>query len=66
MANVWVAGIMGVSNPQELIGKTDFDFFPKKLAQKYRQDEIDVIESGQAKLNILEQVVDKKNVRRWY
>lgn len=66
LANVWVSHLMGANGPTEIIGKTDFDFFPKKLAQKYRQDEVEVIESGESKLNIIEQVISKKHIRRWY
>ncbi len=32
---------------EEIIGKTDFDFFPPELAAKYQQDDRRVIESGQ-------------------
>src|SRR5262249_41307255 len=32
--------------PEEMIGKTDFDFFPYELARKYRQNDIDVMKSG--------------------
>jgi PAS domain S-box-containing protein len=30
----------------ELLGKTDFDFFPEQLAAKYRRDDMEVIETG--------------------
>lgn len=33
---------------QDIAGKTDFDFFPKELAEKYREDDRRVIESGRA------------------
>ncbi|MBA7522106.1 Sensor histidine kinase RcsC [subsurface metagenome] len=66
LANVWVSRLMGVENPQELLGKTDFDFHPKKLAHKYYQDEQEVINTGKAKINIIEQVVDSHNNRTWY
>lgn len=33
---------------QDIVGKTDFDFFPKELAEKYREDDRRVIESGRA------------------
>jgi two-component system, sensor histidine kinase and response regulator len=33
---------------EELIGKTDFDLFPRELAEKYRRDDFRVIESGQS------------------
>jgi len=31
---------------EEIVGKTDVDFFPEKLARKYRQDDRQVIETG--------------------
>ena len=30
----------------EILGKTDFDLFPRELAEKYRQDDLGVMESG--------------------
>ncbi|MFL5241049.1 MAG: PAS domain S-box protein [Gemmataceae bacterium] len=32
---------------EEVVGKTDFDLFPKELAQKYRDDDLRVLETGQ-------------------
>jgi PAS domain S-box-containing protein len=32
---------------EEIVGKTDADFFPAELAEKYRRDDLRVIESGQ-------------------
>src|SRR4030067_2303479 len=32
--------------PDEIIGKTDYDFFDKELAEKYRADDIRIMESG--------------------
>src|SRR5262249_16443650 len=39
---------------EELIGKTDFDFYPRHLAEKYREDDRRVIETGQA-LDLVEE-----------
>jgi PAS domain S-box-containing protein len=33
--------------PEDILGKTDFDFFPKELAEKYVADDRRVIESGE-------------------
>jgi PAS domain S-box-containing protein len=41
-------------SPDEVIGKTDFDFFPRELAEKYRCDDRRVIESGKV-LDVVEQ-----------
>jgi PAS domain S-box-containing protein len=32
---------------EEILGRTDFDFFPRELAEKYRRDDRRVIDSGQ-------------------
>jgi len=39
---------------EDIIGKTDFDFFPKELAEKYEQDDRRVMDSGQT-LEIMEE-----------
>jgi sigma-B regulation protein RsbU (phosphoserine phosphatase) len=33
---------------EEIVGKTDFDFFPTEMAQKYQEDDRRVIEKGQS------------------
>jgi len=66
LANNCVARLMGARSPDELLGKTDYDFFPRKLAGKYRGDELEIIETGKAKLNIIEQVIDKSHNRNWF
>ena len=32
--------------PQEITGKTDYDFYPKELAEKYRADDARILRSG--------------------
>jgi AraC-like DNA-binding protein len=44
----------GVASEREAIGKTDFDFFPKRRAQEYVQDDQEVLRSGLAILNRIE------------
>jgi two-component system, NtrC family, sensor kinase len=43
--NKLVANRMGVA-PEELIGKTDFDFFPREMAEKFYNDEQALLKSG--------------------
>jgi PAS domain S-box-containing protein len=56
--NKLVANRMGV-DPDELIGKTDFDFFPREMAEKFFADEQALIQSGEALYDIEEQAFDK-------
>lgn len=39
---------------EEIVGKTDFDFFPPELASKYQQDDRKVMETGQARAAVEE------------
>ncbi len=55
---------LGVDSPEDLFGKTDFDFFPKDFAQAARETEMAIMASGQPILNIEEELnIDEDNVR---
>jgi PAS domain S-box-containing protein len=56
--NELVARRMGAS-PEDLIGKTDFDFFPREMAEKFFADEQKLIQSGQPLINLEELAYDK-------
>jgi PAS domain S-box-containing protein len=65
LGNVAVARVMGAKTPEELIGKTDFDFYPEELASGYRADEKEVMTSGQPMLNREETVIHASGNKRW-
>ncbi|MGB7062669.1 MAG: PAS domain S-box protein, partial [Candidatus Zixiibacteriota bacterium] len=48
--------------PKEIKGKTDYDFFPKELADKYRTDDKRILESGNAEEIEEEYLKDGKNI----
>jgi diguanylate cyclase (GGDEF)-like protein/PAS domain S-box-containing protein len=50
-ANRAVAEGMGVSDPAELLGKTDFDFYPLELASDYHRQEQEVLRHGRSLFN---------------
>lgn len=56
----------GCSNEEEIIGKTDFDFFPKDLAEKFVQDDRKVIETGVPIINMPELAPNKEGVIQCY
>ena len=47
VANAQVARSMGVKKPEELLGRTDFDFYPGEIAAGFYDDEKRVIQTGQ-------------------
>jgi len=63
--NIAVARFMGAGTPEELLGKTDFDFYPKELAAKYYADGQKVIESGKPLVSREEPAIDAEGNRRW-
>ena len=65
VANQTVASNVGDGSPADLLGKTDFDFFPRQFAAKYREDELRVIHSGQPLLNVEEEVLDLSGNTRY-
>ncbi|HKW65394.1 MAG TPA: response regulator [Candidatus Acidoferrum sp.] len=58
VANLAVARQMGARSPEELLGKSDFDFYPRDLATTFFDDEQKVIRTGQAEINREESGMD--------
>uniref|UniRef100_UPI003566D09B PAS domain-containing protein n=1 Tax=Pontiella sp. TaxID=2837462 RepID=UPI003566D09B len=52
--NLNVVRDAGLEHPDEIVGKTDYDFCWKQQADRYLADDREVIESGTPKLGILE------------
>jgi PAS domain S-box-containing protein len=47
IANIHLARVVGVEMPEQMLGKTDFDFFPRDQAASFYEDEQKVIRTGQ-------------------
>jgi diguanylate cyclase (GGDEF)-like protein/PAS domain S-box-containing protein len=63
IGNIAVARLMGAT-PDELLGKTDFDFYPQELAKQYYADEQEIIRSGQPLINREEPLMDQLTGRK--
>ncbi|MEW5960942.1 MAG: histidine kinase dimerization/phosphoacceptor domain -containing protein [Chloroflexota bacterium] len=66
IGNNAVSQIMGAASPDELIGKTDFDFYPPELAQQYYRGEQKVIRTGRPLLDKEEPILTSTGNRRWF
>ena len=49
----------------KIIGKTDFDFFSKEIAEQTYKDDINVIKTGQPIINKEEFIIDHKGESKW-
>lgn len=58
LANKFCCEKMGTT-VEEIIGKTDFDFYPPDIAKNFAEDERRVLESGEPLLSRQEDVVDR-------
>ena len=65
LANMAVARHVGAAKPDELIGKTDFDFYPRDLARQFQADEQALIQSGESLLNHEEFTRDQNDQPKW-
>jgi two-component system, sensor histidine kinase and response regulator len=65
IVNREVAKLVGASRPEELLGKTDFDYFPKDIATAFFEDEQAVIRSGKPLINREEPSIDAQGNRKW-
>jgi PAS domain S-box-containing protein len=66
VANAALAHRMGAVNPAELIGKSDFDFYPPETAEKYAKDEDEVMHSREGVVNREELTQDPLGNPIWH
>ncbi len=65
LCNKAVVTRMGMSSPDDIIGKSDFDFLPHELAARFRADEQAMIQSGQPLINREEPMDSASGITRW-
>ena len=57
---------LGVQSENDIIGKTDFDLFPKSLADNFRRDDAWVLKHEKPKLKIIELFINTDGLPDWY
>jgi len=64
--NVVFARAVGLADPEEIVGKTDFDLsWPREEAETYRADDAEVMATGQPKRHIVEPLQQANGTRLW-
>jgi PAS domain S-box-containing protein len=66
VANTALARRMGAATGDELIGKSDFDFYAEELAAKYARDEDEVMRSDHGVINREEVTQDRAGNTIWH
>jgi AraC-like DNA-binding protein len=56
----------GLSDENEIIGKSDFDLLPARLAEKFRRDDEEVMKTGEAKWHIVELFFNRQGLPDWF
>lgn len=57
---------LGAKTPEEVFGKTDFDYFPKDFAQSARETELTIMQTGMPVINMIEELILDDNCIRYY
>jgi PAS domain S-box-containing protein len=66
LCNAPVAQNAGCATPEEMIGKTDFDFYPHEIAERFHADEDHIMQSAVSLINHEEYYTDKKTKKiKW-
>jgi|GEM_PF-1214876 PAS domain S-box-containing protein len=63
--NRWAAHDAGYSSAAEMIGKTDFDLYPKELANRFLEDDRRVMRSNSPDLFFEETLPQGKDMLKW-
>ncbi len=65
LCNVTTARLMGATTPDNLIGKSDFAFYPRELAEQYFASEQPILREGKSLLDHEEPNIDATGRAKW-
>ncbi len=65
-ANSFFYRRLGFSEEAEIVGKQDFELFPRPLAEKFRRDDERVLETGESMPRMVELFLSRQGLPDWY
>lgn len=65
MANLAVVRFSGLQSEAEMLGKDDFEIYPKEIAEQFYVDDQMVLQTGQSVINREEFVINKSGRKSW-
>ncbi len=60
------AAQFGINDPKEMVGKTDFDYFPKDFATRARKEELEIMETKNPLISNIEKLEKADGSVIWY
>jgi len=66
LGNQSCARICGRREAKDIIGLTDYDFFPKYIAERFRQDDLEVMRTRERIIHRIEPIAGEDGTLRWY
>ena len=60
LANLQMARAAGAMSPEQMVGKTDLDFFPEHIATRFQADDRAVMQAGEPLFNREERMLDRE------
>jgi AraC-like DNA-binding protein len=57
---------LGIQKENQIIGKSDYDFFPRAMADHFRMDDQAVVDAKKPKTNIVELFINTDGLPDWY
>ena len=61
-----LAALSGLQREEEMVGLMDQDLYPRSIAEKFRQDDARVVESGTPLTDMVEIFLDEQGSPEWY
>ena len=65
-ANKHLVSLYGFESEKAFIGHTDFELLPKRLAEKYRRDDLAIMESRKPVTKIVELFLNRQGIPSWF
>jgi PAS domain S-box-containing protein len=65
-ANQYLVGLYEFRTEAELIGHTDFDLLPRRLAEKFRRDDLQIMKSREPVTKIVEIFLNRQGIPSWF
>ena len=65
-ANEHLVSLYGFESEEAFIGHTDFDLLPRRLAEKYRRDDLAIMESREPATKIVELFLNRQGIPSWF